>query len=650
MNKSQLTLNEKLKLLCGKNNWQTEDLDGKIAPVFMNDGPCGLRKVHETVQGKTDYTIKSTAYPAGSLVACSWNRETAKLVAEGIADDCIENEVDVLLGPGVNIKRNPLCGRYFEYYSEDPFLAGELAYQFINGLQGKGVGTSLKHFALNSNENFRHSQNIEVDDRVLFEIYLEAFRLALKAKPWTVMCSYNLVNGIHSSENKRLLKEILRDKFGYDGTIISDWGAVKDSAKSLKATVDIEMPYKDTALQQLQAGLNDGFITEADVDRAVESVFSLIEKRKNAEKLRKTEYSKEKRHELAVKLAKDSVVVLKNENNILPFDKNASVTVVQNDVSGITGGGGCALVETEYPYPLLDKALREKGFNASPKFCYEGEDQSDYLIICAGTGAGVETEGHDRSDIKLSSFHEQNILNAAETNKVIVILYAGGVIDVSNFKDKVAAIIYAGFGGEGINEALADILAGNVSPCGKLAETFPCTLEDCPVDKFKEYKAYIPYKERFDVGYRYYDKHPEKITYPFGFGLSYAKFEYSDLTVKKESETDYEISYKIKNTSSVPAKEISQLYIQDVYSTCERPIKELKGFSKDEIQPNETVTVKIHLDKHSFAIYNAALGDYYVENGKYRILIGSSSQDIRLSADIKIELPYYTQFTVKNPF
>ena len=650
MDKSQLTLKDKLKMLCGKNNWQTEDIDGKIDPVFMNDGPCGLRKVHETVQGKTDYTIKSTAYPTGSLVACSWNRETSKLVAEGIADDCIENDVDVLLGPGINIKRTPLCGRNFEYYSEDPFLAGELAYQFINGLQEKGVGTSLKHFALNNNENFRHSQNIEVDDRVLFEIYLEAFRIALKAKPWTVMCSYNLINGIHSSENKRLLKEILRDKFGYNGTIISDWGAVKDSAKSLKATVDIEMPYKDTAVRQLQAGLDDGFITEGEVDRAVESVFSFIEKKKKAKKLRITEYTNEERHKLAVKIAKDSVVVLKNENNILPFSKGASVTVVQNDVSSIIGGGGCALVETEYTYPLLDKALQKKGFNAFPKYCYEGEDQSDYLIVCAGTGAGVEMEGCDRSDIKLSSFQEQNILNAAETSKVIVILYSGGVIDISNFKDKVAAIIYAGFGGEGINEALADIIAGDISPCGKLAETFPRALEDCPVDKFNEYKAYVPYKERFDIGYRYYDKHPEKIAYPFGFGLSYAQFEYSDLVVKKESETDYEITYKIKNNSSIPAKEISQLYIQDIYSTCERPIKELKGFSKDEIQPNEMVIVKIRLDKHSFAIYSAALGDYYVENGKYRILIGSSSQDIRLSAEINIELPYYTQFSVKNPF
>ena len=654
-----LSLEEKFRLLCAEDIWQTNSLGGKLRSVRVSDGPHGLRKTN----GWYDNPVNGTAMPNLSLIACSWDRSAAKLDGATIADDCIENGVDILLAPGVNIKRTPLCGRNFEYFSEDPYLAGELGKAFIEGVQEKGVGTSLKHFACNNREYNRLYQSSEVDERTLQEIYFPAFRKSLEAKPWTVMCSFNPVNGVLSFENEKLLKKTLRKQFGFEGTILSDWDNVRNSYKSLKAGLDVRFPYCETAFSELKNAYEKGLITDEEIDFSVNKVLELITKAETA--VKKTTTDKKQRHRIAADLAKECMVLLKNEGDVLPL-KGGSVCVLGNFAANPTvGGGGSAYAVPSYQQENLAALLNKK--NSGIKAKYIGEFvadpcfyrcvnvraalsaayKADVAVVCAGNTEVQETEDFDRPSMRLNAVQEDLILKVAEVNpETVVLLYTGSAVDMSPWIDKVKAVLWVGFAGEGANEAAAEILCGNCSPCGKLSETYPLSLEDTPDKGFAGTGLYNVYAEGIFVGYRHYDKAKKEVLFPFGHGLSYAFFEYSDLKIEKRGETDYIVRYKITNLSDTDAKEISQVYVKDVFSSLSRPEKELKGFEKTLIKAHDSAEIAVSLDFSSFAYYSPALERFYVENGDFEILVGASSRDIRLSYRIEISLPDETQVSI----
>lgn len=652
-----LTLDEKIELLVGRNSWNLSNANGKLPDMFLADGPCGLRKV------ENEETQFATAMPSISSLSYSWDTELIFLDGATIADDCVEKDVDVLLAPGVNIKRTPLCGRNFEYFSEDPFLAGVLAKAFIEGVQSKGIGTSLKHFCCNNIEYDRLYQSSELDERTLREIYLPAFEIALQAKPWTVMCSYNPVNGVWTSEHEYLLNDVLRKEFGFDGLIVSDWNAVHSSARAHKATLDLRMPYNENAVAEVKEGLQKGLITEEDIDACVTRILAFIEKAKTAEK--KVEWTKEQRHENAVKIAKDCIVLLKNEENVLPVQNGNTVIVGSVAHYPVMVGGGSARVRTDYKFSTLADELQKRTKTAQFSFhnqtyvnsAYEALEnaqsfyaqayKADNVILCLANSTKIESEGWDRESIRLSAAQENFILKTAEMNKnVTVVLYTGSAVDMSAWIDKVKGVVLAGYNGEGVTEALADVLSGQYSPCGKITETYPLSLEDTPTGAYLGDSIVNRYTEGVFVGYRYYDTMKKEVLFPFGHGLSYAEFEYSDLQIKKQSETDYEVFYTVKNVSGVDGKEISQVYVRDVMSRVSRPVKELKGFAKTTLKAGESKRVSVKLNARAFAFYSTALKKWHIENGDFEILVGASSRDIRLVGKLKIELPETEQYTL----
>ena len=653
-----LTLDEKLQLLTGKDFWRLETANGKLPEIFLADGPHGLRMHDVNKEGHP--VIPATAMPTLSSLANTWSVELAYLQGSTIADDCLENGADVLLAPGVNIKRTPLCGRNFEYFSEDPFLSGMMAKAYIEGVQEKGVGTSLKHFYANNREYDRLYQTSELDERTAREIYLPAFEIALEAEPWTVMCAYNPINGIWASENKAALDDLLRKEFGFTGLIVSDWDAVHNSWRAAKSTLDLRMPYRPSAYEELKKGYENGWLTEEEIDARVEKILVLMEKAQNKKTVTTT---KEQRHENALQIAREGIVLLKNEDDLLPL-KGGNILVEGAFKEGQAfGGGGSAYVTTSYKtesLPTLLAArigetaqvtasqawLRGTNNNYHIKSFYQKADFADAVVLCLGTGKEIECEGYDRTTIRLSPTQEEYILNVAKRNEnVVVVLYAGSAIDVSLWVDKVKAVVLAGFLGEACQEAVADVLSGKVCPSGKLNETFPVCLEDTPTgdrhgDGFCE-----RYDEGIFVGYRWFDKHDLAVQFPFGYGLSYAKFEYSDLQIKKLGETDYEISYLVKNVSGVDGKEVSQVYVRDLAAMVSRPEKELKGFAKTTLKAGEEKRVSVKLNARSFAYYSVPLKKWYVENGDFEILVGASSRDIRLKAKLSIELPENEQYS-----
>lgn len=652
----KLTLQDKMRLLCGRNSWELYNANGELPEVFMSDGPHGLRMA----DGENGAVKSATAMPNLHMLANSWDPELAFLEASTIADDCIEFGADVLLAPGVNMKRTPLCGRNFEYFSEDPFLAGKMAKMYIEGLQSKGVGAVLKHFCANNREFDRLFQTSEVDERTLREIYLPAFEIALEAKPWAVMSAYNPLNGVYAAENEWLMKGVLREEFGFDGLIMSDWDAAHHSARMVKATVDLRMPYADAHMAELQEGLDSGFITEQEITERAENILRFIERAKKTPK--KISLTKVQRHENAVKIARESIVLLKNEEDILPLKGGNIVVTGSLSAQPCYGGGGSAKVTTDYKCKSMEEELRARigdagsvsgtsviiGDDKDPlmnfglKRGYKSAYGKDAVIIFAGTGY-CESEAHDRTSLRLDPLQENYICEMSRYNKnIIVVLNSGSAVDVSAWIDKVKALVLLGFAGEGAQEALADILTGRACPCGKLAETFPISLDDTPVGRGANTMV-DRYKEGLFIGYRWYDTSEKEVAFPFGYGLSYARFDYSNLVVTKQGETDYEVSFTVKNISQTEAKEVVQLYVRDVFAMVERPFKELKGFQKVFLKPGESKTVQMKLQYRSFAYYNVAMKKWHVENGDFEILVGASSRDIRLRASIVIDLPFETQ-------
>lgn len=665
-NLNAFSLEEKMRLLTGKDWWTLYDIEGRLPKVELHDGPHGLRRaVYEMENGKIKSRtyFPATAMPTLSMLANTWNPSLARLEGETIADEFIEYDKDVLLGPGVNIKRTPLCGRNFEYFSEDPYLSGTMGKAYIEGVQSKGIGACLKHYCANNREYDRDHQSSEVDERTLREIYLTAFELALSAEPWCVMSSYNPINGVYSSENAYLLKDVLRNDFGFQGLIMSDWYGVRESSRAHKAGLDLEMPYRNEAYEELLRAYNEGRLSEDEINARVSKILEFIEKVYNSRKTRTATLTHAERHENARKIAKEGIVLLKNEGGILPL-KEGKIHVTGPGAPKVPfGGGGSSSVMTEYEMRHLGDEIKDRlkdkvtiltdksivryngkvvAANHIPYTAYG----ADVVVLCLGTDGSIEFEDADRTSLKLPKSMEDIILETADVNEnTVVVLHSGSAIDVSAWVDKVKAILYIGYGGEAIQEAVADVLCGITCPSGKLSETFPLSLEDTPTGTYRGNGFVDRYSEGVFVGYRYYDSYKKDVAFPFGHGLSYASFEYSDISIEKESELDYTVSFNVKNTSNITAKEVSELYVKDVFSAVSRPEKELRGYEKTELLPGEEKRIRIKLNARSFAYYNVSLKKWYVENGTFEILVGSSSRDIRLTAKINVNLPIGEQVT-----
>ena len=654
-----MNLQDKFKVICGKNCWESEACSPSIDSLRVSDGPHGLRYVYDSDNEK-QYSYKSVSYPTSSILSCSFNEDTIRKVGQALADDCIAKGVDIILGPGVNIKRTPLCGRNFEYYSEDPYLAGTLARAYINGVQERGIGTSLKHFACNNRERDRFFQSSEVDERTMHEIYLEAFRIAIQAKPWTVMCSYNPVNGVYASENKYLLNDVLRNEFAFSGVVVSDWGAVRDRVKSLKAGVDLSMPDNQEFVPQLEKAERESKLPMKELDESVSRLEQLTNKNREAKKIRKVIYSRDDKLEIAKQAALDSIVLLKNDG-ILPLNGDNIYVVGQYACKTPIAGGGSSSVNTE-TIETLPECLRkytsshvsfDNGYLARDGFynifgykpVLMNAVDKDAIIVAVGNDSFIETEERDRENISLPSAQLDLISSLAKVNdNIIVVIYAGSAIDVSPFKDKVKAIVYAGFAGEKVNDALALLLLGKENFAGRLSETFPLSLSDTPTGTDTGNYLYERYEEGVFVGYRYYDYYQKEVNYCFGYGLSYSCFEYSNFTVENSND-GFDIAVDVKNVSSVDGKEVVQIYVGERNSTVSRPIKELKAYKKDEIRASEKKTFRFHLSYRDFAFYSETLHSYYVENGVYDIYIGSSVRDIKERTKVTINLDPSDQYS-----
>ena len=644
-----LSVEEKLRLICARDFWSTDDLAGKLPALAVSDGPVGVRKVAKDENGK-EYDLPSVAYPAIQCLANSWNAALARGMGAALADDCLEKDVDILLAPGVNIKRNSLNGRNFEYFSEDPYLAGTLAKEYIAGLQEGGVGACLKHYYANNLEYNRLEQTSEVDERTLREIYLKPFEIACEAKPVSAMCAYNRVNGVYASENEKGFR-ILREEFGFDGAILSDWGAVRDRTAAAKAGLDIEFPFDKANYEKLVKDYREGRITEAQVDACAQRVLDLIERCKAMSAGKKPKTSPEERLLVAQKIAEEGIVLLKNEG-VLPLQKEQSVAVSGEFAAppnyGRIAGGGSSMVQWRgEKFSLAEKlqsrmegkvvferAFWEKGiesFNQKAHKALYNAAVSDVSIVCAGTGAEIEAEGGDRSTLRLPVWEEEMIRRIAERNEnTVVVLFAGSAVDTSAWQDAVKAIVLAGFCGERGGDALARVLTGEVNPSGKLAETFPVHYETTPV--YGQYcsPCVALYGEGLNVGYRHYDRHGGA-AFPFGHGLSYSRFEYGGMQVKAQG-GELRVRCTVKNVSARDGKEVVQLYIRPLDPFVYRPDKELKGYQKLAIAAGKGCECAFTLTEAAFAYWSTAVDGWRVDDGLYEVLLGASAQDIRAKA------------------
>ncbi len=643
---------ERLRLVMAKDWWETDDLGGKIGKVKVSDGPVGLRCLAVTDSWANDSIYPSVAYPCYQMLSQTWNLNLAYKMGRAIADDCIEHNVDVLLGPGVNIKRTPLCGRNFEYFSEDPYVAGTFGKSFIEGVQAGHVGTSLKHYCCNNREYSRYWLSSEVDDRTLREIYLKPFEIATQAKPWTVMTSYNLVNGVRMSANKKL-NDLLREEFGFDGVIVSDWEAVQDPLDTLHAGLDLEFPHNDKHAAQMEEYLEEGKVELDCLEKSSGRILALAEKATAEKALREVQYTVEERIAIAQEVEEEAIVLLKN-NGVLPLKEN-KICVTGAPAHLYYHGGGSSAVIPNRPYLSLHEALQGLGFEAFytesigkiygplvsmgnlKKACLDSE-QSDVTILTVGTGAGAEVEETDRQSISLSP-EELDALKylRAHSKKLVVVVYAGSAVDLAEFDKLADAVILAGFGGQNVSQAVASVLVGKVNPSGKLTETYAYSLADIPSEHTYRNEAVMAYEEKLNVGYRHFETNNVPVLYPFGYGLSYSAFTYSDLTVEMEDEK-VTVSLWVENTSDLDGKEVVQLYVNEVNPVVSRPMRELKAFKKVLVKAREKEQVTLVLAKEAFSYYSEALSKWTTEAGEFIIEIGRNAHEIVLEKKINVNM------------
>ncbi|MCI7803850.1 MAG: glycoside hydrolase family 3 C-terminal domain-containing protein [Oscillospiraceae bacterium] len=662
---SKMTLEEKAGLCSGSDFWHTKAVERLGIPaVMVSDGPHGLRKQDLNADHLgVNISIEAVCFPAACALACSFDRELIYKMGQALGNECQAEDVSVILGPGANIKRSPVCGRNFEYFSEDPYLSSQMAANHIKGVQSQNVGTSLKHFAANNQEHRRMSASSEIDERTLREIYLASFETAVKeAKPWTVMCSYNRVNGVYASENKKLLTDILRDEWGFDGFVVSDWGAVDERVEGLKAGLDLEMPSSGGFNDELIVkAVRDGSLDEKVLDRAVERILGVID-RYLENRNKNAVWDKEKDSRLAREIERECIVLLKNDDSILPLSKTEKVAFIGEFAEKPRyQGGGSSHINSFDSLSALDavKGVADveyaRGYDSSADVTDKNliaeavslAERSDKAVIFAGLPDSFESEGFDRSHMRMPENQNKLIAEVCKVQpNTVVVLHNGSPVEMPWVND-VKGIVEVYLGGQSVGGAETDILFGDANPCGKLAETFPKKLSDNPSYlSFPGEGDKTVYSEGIFVGYRYYDKKEMDVLFPFGHGLSYTQFEYSNLKLSADRITDNDtlkVTVDVKNVGNVSGKEIVQLYVSDRESRVIRPLKELKGFEKLSLEPGEQKTAEFVLDKRSFAYYNTEISDWHVESGEFDIMVGKSSRDIVLTDTV------YVDSTVKLP-
>lgn len=653
---SQMTLEEKASLCSGRDFWYLKGIERLgLKPVMVTDGPHGLRKQLASADhlGISE-SVPATSFPTASATACSFDRTMLKRMGEALGEKCVSEEVAVILGPGVNIKRSPLCGRNFEYFSEDPYLAGEMAAALIEGVQSKNVGTSIKHFAVNNQEAVRMTCDSVVDERAFREIYLTAFEKAIKqAKPWTVMCSYNKINGTYASDNEYLLNHILRKEWGYEGLVVSDWGATDDRVQGIKAGMDLEMPGASPDNDaEIVAAVKNGTLSEEDLNKSALRITELIVR--GQEDRPEPEHVDADHNILAGEIAENCAVLLKNTDSILPFSPTGRFAVIgemaknpryqgagssricpaflDNAFDALTGSG--AKVTYAEGYSLSSSDTDQTKIDEACKLARE----SDVAVVFAGLPDEYESEGFDRDTMSMPVNHNKLIEAVAKVNpNTVVVLQLGAPVEMP-WKDSVKGILIMYLAGQAGGKATADLLLGKSNPSGKLAETFPAKLTDNSSAAYfpGEPKA-VQYRESIYVGYRYYDTANVSVAFPFGYGLSYTTFEYSDLQLHNKDTYRFTVTAKITNTGDKAGAEAVQLYVECKESKIFRARKELKAFDKVFLQPGESKSVSFELDRRSFAYYNTKVSDWCVEGGTYDLLVAASSADIRLTGSVSLE-------------
>ncbi|NLC17483.1 MAG: glycosyl hydrolase, partial [Clostridiales bacterium] len=597
-------------------------------------------------------SLKATCFPTSATMANSWNVEFCEQMAQHLGKEAVWQRVNILLGPGINIKRNPLCGRNFEYFSEDPYLAGKMAAAYVRGIQSNGVSACVKHFAANNQEYCRMVTDSIVDERALREIYLQPFEMAVKeGKVKTVMSSYNKLNGTYTNEHIELLRQILREEWGFDGIVVTDWGGADDRVKGLIAGNDLEMPTTAGETdKEIIAAIQEGKLDEKILDEAVDRLLTLINQTNQAlSKIADLELDEQAHHEMARRACEEAIVLLKNDNNALPLKSKEKIAIIGDFAQNprYQGAGSSIVNPTKLENTLeninnydLDFIGFEKGFNRYGKKskrlikkAMRLAQKADTILLYLGLDEVTETEGMDRADMRLPQ-NQIELLNSLNElgKKIVIILSCGSAIEM-DFTDQADAVLHSYLGGQAGARAVLNVLVGKVNPSGKLSESYPYKYEDCASAKYfpgKEMTA--EYKESIYVGYRYYDTAGVEVKYPFGYGLSYTTFEYSDLKIG-----DNGVKFKISNTGKYDGAEVAQLYVGLENSKIFRPKKELKGFCKVFLKAGETKTVEIPFDDKTFRFYNIAKKQWEIEEGDYAIYIGASSKDIRLQGVLSVE-------------
>ena len=648
----KLTLEEKCALLSGAETFKTRGMPQHGIPqIWLSDGPHGLRKQ----AGESDHlglnpSVPATCFPTASAVANSWDAALGEEIGAALGEEAAAQEVSVVLGPGLNMKRNPLCGRSFEYFSEDSYLAGKLAAGYIRGIQSKGVAACPKHFAVNSQETRRMASDSIVDERTLREIYLTGFEIAVKeGHPRSIMSSYNLVNGTYANENKHLLMEILRDEWGFDGAVITDWGGSNDHALGVKNGSTLEMPAPGVdSVRELLAAVESGKISESDIDARLSELLPLVFDTKAALDAAPREFDAAAHHALARRAAEESLVLLKNEGSLLPLAAGSKVAVIGDFAKNPRyQGAGSSMVNSTQVDVLLDKLIDselnvigyQQGFDrhgkpdaALQKSACELAAQANAVILCMGLDEIAESEGLDRSNLRLAQNQVDLLQAVAAVNpKIVVVLYSGSVVETP-WLDNCQALLYAALGGQAGAGAVADALIGKVNPCGKLAETWPLTYADIPsAADFATRRKTVEYREGLYIGYRYFTTAEKAVRFPFGYGMSYTTFAYSDMAADEQG-----VSLTVTNTGSVAGTEIVQLYVSKKNSELFRPVRELKGFARVTLAPGEKQRITITLDDKAFRFWNVKANRWEIEGGEYELLVGASVEDIRLCEKISV--------------
>ncbi len=662
---SKMTLEDKIKLCSGRSFWETKAMEEYGIPsFFMSDGPHGLR----TQTGAEDHlgineSERATCFPTACASASSWNPELLKQMGEAIGEEALNYGVDVVLGPGVNIKRNPLCGRNFEYFSEDPYLSGVLGASWIKGVQSKGVGTSLKHFAANNQEQDRMNGDSIVDERALREIYLSAFEMAVKeAKPDTIMCSYNKINGKFSSDNKMLLTDILRKEWGFEGLVVTDWGAMNDRIEAFKAGCDLEMPTSCGFFdEEVKRAVEEGKLKEEDIDACVKRILMLTFKAESTRAVKEEVASDyiEVHHALARKIAEESAVLLKNEEAILPISNKKKVVLCGAMAENVRyQGAGSSHINpfklsnileymqmqdntvAYYPAYELDGERNEEKL----KQAIDGSKDAEVVVVAIGLPDSYESEGYDREHMKLPESHNELIHELVKIKKdIVVVLMGGSPVEMPWAKD-VNAILNLYLSGQAAGEAAVNLLYGKANPSGKLAETYPISYQDCSSSEtFGVNTRQVEYAESIYVGYRYYDKAGIPVQFPFGYGLSYTTFDVSNLRVSKDNinfataNPTITVQCKVKNTGNVAGAQVIQVYLSDKTQDIFKANKELKGFCKVFLEPEEEKEVTIQLNKRAFSHYDVRSKAWEVLSGTYEIYVGTSLVDTPLSRELHVQ-------------